>query len=98
MDILKDHRKKIDALDDQIIDLMVERFQIVAEVAKIKAAHNIAAALPDRIEEVKDRNAQRADGKGLNGEFIRKLYADIIDHAISFEDAYMDAQKADASS
>ena len=98
MEILKDHRAEIDRLDDEIIDLLIRRFEIVAQVAKIKSKNNIPASLPDRIEEVKARNVSRAQDKGLDGGFVRRLYGEIIDHAISFEDAYMDAQKADASS
>ena len=89
MEVLKKHRAEIDKLDDEIVKLLAKRYEIVAEVAKIKFENGIPASLPDRIEEVKNRNAQHAEELGLNGEFTKNLFTDMIDYAISFENQYM---------
>lgn len=85
-DILKNFRAEIDALDDQIIALLAKRFEVVAKVAQIKTANNIPAVLPDRVEQVKDTAEKRAVNAGLDGKFVRDLYARIIDHACALEE------------
>jgi len=81
MEILKSQRAAIDALDDQIVDLLVERFGIVHEVARIKARDGIAVVQSTRAEDVKARVAIRAQNAGLDGKLLRDIYTLIIDHA-----------------
>ncbi len=83
---LTPHRDRIDAIDDQIIHLLIERFGIVAEVGQLKAQAGIPTRLPDRIEAVKDRVAARAQAGGLDPDLVRGLYHVIIEHAIGLED------------
>lgn len=85
IEALKDQRARIDALDDQIIDLLVERMDIVREVGMIKARHNIATVQQDRVVEVRERNAERGAKKGLNPGMVRKIYNAIIDEAHEIE-------------
>ncbi len=85
MEALKDQRARIDALDDKIVDLLAERMDIVREVGVIKARNKIALMQTDRINEVRERNAQRAAKKGLNPELVRRIYNDIMDEAHQME-------------
>lgn len=85
MEALKQQRARIDALDDKIIDLLAERMDIVREVGAIKAKNNIATVQEDRVNEVRERNAQRGATKGLNPGMIRKIYTAIIDEAHEIE-------------
>lgn len=94
MQELKPLRQKIDALDDQIIGLLGQRFEIVREVAALKAEKGIPAVLPDRIEEVKDRCARMGAEVALDPQFVRELYAHIIDYACSLEDNLIASEKA----
>lgn len=87
MDALKEHRARIDALDDQIIDLLASRMDIVREVGDIKAKNNIATVQHDRVVEVRERNAERGAKKGLNPGMVRKIYTAIIDEAHEIEQA-----------
>lgn len=86
MKLLEEHRQKIDFIDDRIIDLLAERLEIVREVAHLKAENNIPAILPDRVEEVIERCATRADGKRTSPELVRLLYTLIVDHACALEE------------
>lgn len=94
MQELKPLRQKIDALDDRIIELLGQRFEIVRDVAALKAEKGIPAVLPDRIEEVKARCADLGAGKGLDPHFVRNLYTVIIDYACSLEDNLIASEKA----
>ena len=86
MQILKHHRARIDAIDDQLIDLLAQREAIIREVADIKAAHGIPAVLPDRVEAVRERAAKRAAENGMDATFVRTLYQQLIDHSCDLEE------------
>lgn len=86
MKILKPYRDKIDALDRQIIDLLRQRYDVIEEVAVIKKREGIDAVLQDRVDEVRENAARLAREKGLDEEFIRQLYAKLIEHSCNLED------------
>lgn len=86
MEILKPYRKKIDSLDDQLVDLLVEREAIIREVAQLKAANNIPAVLQDRVDEVRERAIARAVSKGADENYIRDIYTKIIKLSCDMEE------------
>ena len=86
MEILKPYRARIDALDDRIVDLLVERAGIVREVGELKAREGIAAILPDRVEQVRERNAMRAGALGLSPDLVRQVYTLLIDYSCDLEE------------
>lgn len=86
MQLLKHHRQRIDALDDQIVRLLAERYAVVEQVAAIKAEHGIPSVLEDRVQEVIERNATTASATGLDPDLVRRLYRVIIDEACAMED------------
>jgi|APTNR8051073442_1049403.scaffolds.fasta_scaffold11334_2 isochorismate pyruvate lyase len=83
---LAPYRGRIDATDDRIIDLLVERYAIIAEVATLKSLTGIPSVLPDRVNEVIERVVGRARIKGLDPAFVRALYKTMITHAHAIED------------
>lgn len=86
MEILKPYRKRIDDLDDRIIDLLVERTAVIREVGHLKFREGIPAVLQDRVDEVRERAAARAEAKGLNPDMIRRFYAELIQFSCDLED------------
>lgn len=97
MEILKPYRKRIDDLDDRIIDLLVERTAVIREVGHLKFRENIPAVLQDRVDEVRERAAARAKAKGLDEEMIRRFYAELIAFSCNLEEtikAELRAQQA----
>ncbi|HPF78378.1 MAG TPA: chorismate mutase [Alphaproteobacteria bacterium] len=78
MKILEPYRQRIDALDDKLVDLLVERAKIIAEVAEIKAENNIPAVLQDRVDEVRERAVKRAVEQGADEHYMREIYTTII--------------------
>ncbi len=59
---LEDLRKKIDALDEQLVELINQRAQIVVEVGKLKAAGAAPIYAPDREKAVLDKIARNNKG------------------------------------
>jgi chorismate mutase len=86
---LKPYRDQIDAIDDRLVDLLVERIAIVHEVAALKASHGWPAVLEDRVEEVKVRCDSRAMDCGLETGFVRSVYDVIVSYCCDLEDRLM---------
>ena len=98
MEILKPYRAQIDALDKEIIDLLRRRYDVIEEVAQIKLREDIAPVLQDRVDEVRENAASMAAEKNLAEEFIRQLYARIIEHSCNLEEKIIQAAKAKKAS
>jgi len=89
-ELLRTHRIEIDMLDRQIIALLGRRFEIVNEVGKLKAEHNVSPVQTDRMKEVLDHVGELAKKNGLSPEFVQELYSKMIDHAHVLEFTYQE--------
>ena len=56
-------RDKIDLLDEQMLDLLVQRFSVSREIGEIKASGGINVGDPNREQEIIDRLAEKLEGK-----------------------------------
>jgi isochorismate pyruvate lyase len=92
--LLAPYRAKIDALDAQIVALLGQRFDVIRDVAVLKAKHGIAPILPDRVEEVVSHARARAEKAGVDPKLVEKIYRIIIDTACQEEEDYARAQQA----
>lgn len=98
MKILEPYRKRIDELDDRIIDLLTARTDIIREVGNLKFRENIPSVLQDRVDEVINRAAARAEEKGLDPALARKLYTILVDYSCNLEDVIKEELSASSSS
>ncbi|OSI33011.1 chorismate mutase [Bradyrhizobium canariense] len=87
-------RNLINKLDNQLLEILSQRFSVCAEVARHKNKHGIAMMQPDRVAEVKARCAKIGAERGLRREFTEVLYALIIGEACRLETTIIDQQKA----
>ncbi|MGB4058501.1 MAG: chorismate mutase [Alphaproteobacteria bacterium] len=86
MEILKPYRARINVIDEQIIELLRRRYEVIDEVGHFKAQKNIPAVIPERVAEVRENAAALAEKKGMDADFIRKLYAQLIEHSCAMEE------------
>ncbi|MDB5395880.1 MAG: Chorismate mutase, type [Rhodospirillales bacterium] len=91
--LLAPYRIKIDALDAQIVTLLGARFDVVRDVAALKAEHGIHPILPDRIEEVVQHARAKAQKSGVDPKLIEQIYRILIDAACQLETDYSHAQE-----
>jgi len=84
--MLKPYREKIDRIDDDIVDLLVKREKIIHEVAVLKKKEGIPPVLQDRVDEVRERNVDRAVTKGGDAEMMREIYRTIIALSCAIEE------------
>jgi chorismate mutase-like protein len=86
--LLAPYRVKIDALDAQIVTLLGARFDVVRDVAALKAEHGIAPILPERIEVVVQQARAKAEKSGVDPKLVEQIYRIIIDAACQLETEY----------
>ena len=86
MEQLAKYRVALNTIDEQIIALLGQRYAIIRNVARHKKEQGIAIMQQDRVNEIKDRCADMATRQQVDPDFVRKLYALIIDEACRIED------------
>jgi chorismate mutase len=79
-------RHKIDEIDKKIINDLVERFQIVSDIAAIKKELNLPALDSTRWQVVLESKIKLGQEKGLESEFVRTIYELIHGMALKGED------------
>lgn len=89
-EILANARARIDALDQQLIDTLAARFDVVRDVAALKRAHHIAVVQQDRVRQVLDNAARYAAAKNLDPNFAKSVVQLCIDHAHVMEPVWME--------
>src|SRR3989442_10238789 len=84
---LSDIRKKIDAIDDQLLTLFNERADLVHEVGLVKRAEGTEIYAPEREELVLRTLAEKNAGlKGrLPEKSIRAIYREIMSASLALE-------------
>jgi 4-amino-4-deoxychorismate mutase len=83
---LQPFRERLDALDDQIVTLLGERFEVCREIAAYKQQHDVPMMQPDRVEEVRERYKQRAAAAELPADFIASFFEGLIAATCRMED------------
>ena len=81
-EILREYRARIDELDEQLICLLAERFEITKTVGELKAETGLPAADPQREEEQIARLHEIARNEGMDPVFGEKVFRLIVDEVI----------------
>ncbi len=82
---LEELRKKIDTIDDSLLELLAKRQEIVKEVGKVKLAHGIPLFDEKRKKEILEKKMAQAEALKLSKEFVGKLYDLIHDHFLDLQ-------------
>ena len=77
-------RGKVDAFDDRILDILVQRFSVVKEIGQIKSISTINIDHPDREKEIIERLADNLKGK-LHRKDIMKILKPIFEISKKFQ-------------
>ncbi|WP_068161044.1 chorismate mutase family protein [Rhodococcus phenolicus] len=83
-------RAELDRVDGRLLDDVRDRLNIIARIAELKQRHAIPVMQPARMQKVHERAADYAHRNGLSTEFLRDLYALLIDEACRVEDLHVD--------
>jgi len=71
-------REGIDTLDENIIELLAERFVIAAKIGNIKKNLDIDVVDSIREKALLDKLSEKAKSSGLREEFIHNLWAIVL--------------------
>ena len=66
-------RDQIDAVDQQIIDLLAERLRLVGEVGEVKTKHGLPIYAPDREAAMLAKRRSEAEKKGVPANLISSV-------------------------
>ncbi len=81
---LADWRKRIDELDERLVELLNERSRCVIEIGKIKRARQVPLYDAEREAEIL-RNVLAHSNGPLDEEALRRLFERIIDESRRIE-------------
>ena len=75
-------RAELDAVDHALVELIARRLELVAGVGAAKADSGTPVRDPDRERAVLDGVETAARERGVSGELVRRIFLDIIGHAV----------------
>jgi chorismate mutase len=84
-DELKLLRKQIDALDDELLEVLAKRIAIVRKIGVLKKTHDIEPLAEQRWRDVLKDKITKAPQLYLSENFITKLYNLIHEYAIEIQ-------------
>lgn len=84
-------REKIDALDDQILELLNERARCALSVGKIKRAEGVPLQVPERETLILNR-IRELNGGPLSHEAAQRIFRQIIDESLRLEEDHLDSE------
>jgi len=92
---LEDWRRRIDEIDEQLLELLNDRAQCAVEVGRFKKKNHQPVWQPERELEIL-RHVEKSNRGPLDDAAIRRLFERIIDEARSLERHTMSEQDAAA--
>ena len=81
---LKGLRKKIDAIDSEMLKLLNKRAEVILDVGRIKRRSKSAIYVPEREKDVYDRLLAKNRGPMLNGA-LKAIFREVMSSALSLE-------------
>ncbi|MFN3918479.1 MAG: chorismate mutase [Flavobacteriales bacterium] len=88
-------RAEIDAIDEQMIDILFKRFQIIEKIGEYKQENNVTILQLERWKEILNTRSEWAENSKLNTDFIKKILETIHTESIRIQNGVMSKRKAD---
>jgi chorismate mutase len=82
---LEDLRKKIDALDGELLKALAKRMDVVREIGRYKKSEGLALRDDERLQALLAERLKTADGLDLPRDFVKQLYELIHEAALDAE-------------
>lgn len=85
MDEIKNLRNLIDSVDNQILELISSRAELVKEIGKLKKEKGIEVVDKNREDQIFSSLLKQAKSKGLEEDTIKKVWKSLIDLSYKIE-------------
>ncbi|MGQ1948073.1 chorismate mutase [Geofilum sp. OHC36d9] len=89
---LDELRKRIDQLDNQLLDTLKERMFVSEAIGRYKYDNNITILQSRRYDEIMKDRRDRAESRGLDSEFITSIFETIHEESISRQSLVMNKE------
>jgi 4-amino-4-deoxychorismate mutase len=83
---LEPHRARLDEIDEELVRLLAQRFDVCRAVAEHKRLHDIPMMQPDRVSVVRERYLTRGAERGLPAAFTASFFELMLDATCEMED------------
>ena len=82
-------RKEIDDVDNQLMELIKQRMNLVREIGRIKARYRLPIKDPEREEELIARDRALAENKNISADLIEDIFRRL------FQESYIEELNPD---
>lgn len=82
---MADLRDAIDALDQQLVQMLAQRMRFIDRAIDLKPAEGMPARIPDRVEAVVENVVKTARVEGFDPVLAETLWRQLIDWSIDRE-------------
>ncbi len=83
-------REHIDRLDEELLQLLVKRFEVTAQVGKLKANKSLDSIDQEREMQKLEGLRSIAESKDLNPDFVLNLFQMIFDEVVRNHRTYLE--------
>lgn len=85
-------RARIDVIDNDILDMLASRMRVSDEIGKYKKQNNITILQPNRWDKILGTVYAKGDERGLDNEFLEKIFKAIHQASIDRQTKVMNAE------
>lgn len=82
-------RQKIDLVDDQIIELLSDRFQMIKQIGEYKREHNLAVYQPNRWHDVMESRINSGVKKNMTEKFMKSFLFAVHEESVKTQEAQL---------
>jgi chorismate mutase len=75
-------RKKIDELDNQLMDLLAKRMNVCRQIGEYKKEHNMTVLQASRYNEILEKRGVQGSLTGMSPEFVAKVFESIHEESV----------------
>lgn len=91
--ILDELRGEIDRIDQELLDALKLRMNIVGQIGQVKMENKVTALQVNRLDTLIKQREQAAKNLGLSGEFAKEFFGLIHDYAVKIQTDLMNKEK-----
>lgn len=82
---IEEFRRKIDQIDQDILELLSKRLSLVKEIGDIKHREGVSIYQPERIKKVISSRCQWGKAKAIRTDLVRELFECLIRYSMEEE-------------
>lgn len=87
-------RQKVDLVDNQIIELLADRFQMIKQIGEYKQEHNLAVFQPNRWQDVMESRIKSGVQKNITEKFMKSFLFAVHEESVKMQEAQLKEGKS----